>query len=98
MSNHEFKFPIGDGHAVHGSEADILALQAMLAARREEGRGIGRSESQAEIKRLRNGIKSAQVELENDMVPSDLMAEYLGSLLDPGPEARGETPLFEIGA
>ena len=46
MNHHELtRLPIGDHHAVYGTEADILALHAMLKQRFQDGREVGRAEA-----------------------------------------------------
>ena len=76
-------------HIVTGSEDAILALQTLLNERRREGRSIGRAEAEDELQRLREWIQHVLEGTPACELPGDLNLY----ILDPGPEARGETPL-----
>ena len=92
MSTKNVPYPVSDTQCVWGSETDIAALHALIIRRRSEGRAMGLAERADEIQRLREWIRAVIEE-----APASALPDYLDlNILDPGPEARGETRLLEL--
>lgn len=92
MSTKNVPYPVSDTQCVWGSEADIAALHALIIRRRSEGRSMGIAERAEEIQRLREWIRAVLEEAPASTIPDHLDLD----ILDPGPEARGETRLLEM--